>query len=101
MKRYWILFLLASLASCSTTDTVIMNSWKDPESNAAKEQFKKVMVVALVKDDKTRRNIENTIVDNNPIFKSRICCARLSDKSVRFMFQPARNVFASIGDGYR
>lgn len=70
MKRYLTLFLLLSLMSCSSSDTVIVNSWKDPESNAEKEQFKKVMVVALVKDDRTRRNIENTLVDNNPIFRS-------------------------------
>ncbi|ESU26485.1 hypothetical protein FLJC2902T_24560 [Flavobacterium limnosediminis JC2902] len=56
--------------SCGSTDTVIVNSWKDPESNAAKEQFKKVMVVALLKDERTRRNTENTIVANNPIFHS-------------------------------
>ena len=33
------------------SNTAIVNSWNDPETTITQEQFKKILVVTLVKDD--------------------------------------------------
>lgn len=64
MKKYLIVSALAILTSCSSTSVV--NSWKDPSETVAGQNFQKVMVVALMKNEATRRNIENEIAAINP-----------------------------------
>lgn len=70
MKKIFIAALsFAFLVSCSS-GTSIVSSWKDPETNNAKDEFKKIMVVALVKDEATRRTTENRIASISPKFHS-------------------------------
>ena len=70
MKKYLILLIAAlALSSCSS-NTSIVNSWRDPKITVAQEHFKKVLVVALVKDEASRRTAENRIAASNPIFKT-------------------------------
>ncbi|MBP1221556.1 hypothetical protein [Flavobacterium sp. 1355] len=69
MKKYTILLITLFLISCSS-NTSIVSSWRDPDITVAQEQFKKVLVVALVKDEATRRTAENRIAASNPIFKT-------------------------------
>ncbi|WP_394774310.1 hypothetical protein [Flavobacterium sp.] len=70
MKKYLILLMIAfALFSCGT-NTSIVNSWRDPKITVAQENFKKVLVVALVKDEASRRITENRIAASNEIFKT-------------------------------
>lgn len=70
MKKYLILLIvILSLPSCGS-NTTIVNSWRDPKITVAQEHFKKVLVVALVKDEASRRIAENRIAASNPIFKT-------------------------------
>jgi hypothetical protein len=70
MKKYLILFIVALAISSCGTNTSIVNSWRDPKITVAQENFKKVLVVALVKDEASRRVTENRIAASNPIFKT-------------------------------
>jgi len=70
MKKYLILLITVfALASCGS-NTSIVNSWRDPKITVAQENFKKVLVVVLVKDEASRRVAENRIAASNPIFKT-------------------------------
>ena len=70
MKKYLILLLvILSLSGCGSNITIV-NSWRDPKITVAQEHFKKVLVVALVKDEASRRITENRIASSNPIFKT-------------------------------
>jgi hypothetical protein len=70
MKKYLILLIvILALSSCGS-NTTIVNSWRDPKITVAQEHFKKVLVVALVKDEASRRVAENRIAASNPIFKT-------------------------------
>lgn len=70
MKKYYILLIaVLSLYGCGS-NTSIVNSWRDPDVTVAQEQFKKVLVVALVKDEASRRITENRIAASSPIFKT-------------------------------
>lgn len=69
MKKIIGLLLFAILMGCSSSNTTIVNSWKDPSTSIASEQFKKVLVVALLKDDVTRRVVETKFQEYNPGFK--------------------------------
>lgn len=70
MKKYLILFIaVLALAGCGS-NTSIVNSWRDPNITVAQEHFKKVLVVALLKDEASRRTAENRIAASNPIFKT-------------------------------
>lgn len=70
MKKYLILVItIVSLSGCGS-NTSIVNSWRDPKVTVAQEQFKKVLVVALVKDEASRRVAENRIAAGNAIFKT-------------------------------
>ncbi|MWB94239.1 hypothetical protein GON26_07680 [Flavobacterium sp. GA093] len=69
MKKYLILLTVLIFASCGS-NTAIVNSWRDPQVTVAQENFKKVLVVALVKDEASRRTAENRIAASNPIFKT-------------------------------
>jgi hypothetical protein len=65
MKKLLIAFICIGFASCGS-NTTIVSSWRDPNATLSKEQFKKVLVVALMKDDNSRRAIENRIAAINP-----------------------------------
>jgi len=54
------------LAGCSSTS--IMNSWKAPGETLTPQEYKKVMVVAYVKDEKGREKVENKIAGLNKAF---------------------------------
>lgn len=70
MKKYFILFIAFMAISGCGSNTSIVNSWRDPKITVAQEHFKKVLVVALVKDEASRRVAENRIAASNPIFKT-------------------------------
>ncbi|PTT08187.1 hypothetical protein DBR27_07420 [Flavobacterium sp. HMWF030] len=70
MKKYLILFIAVLALSGCGSNTSIVNSWRDPNITIAQEHFKKVLVVALVKDEASRRTAENRITASNPIFKT-------------------------------
>jgi hypothetical protein len=70
MKKYLLLFVVFVFINCGTSNTSIVNSWRDPDITVAQESFKKVLVVALVKDEASRRTAENRIASSNPIFKT-------------------------------
>lgn len=65
MKKVLFLLTAVLLASCGSSTSVV-NSWKDPQETVAAQNFKKVMVVALMKDEATRRNTENRVAASNP-----------------------------------
>jgi hypothetical protein len=70
MKKHLILLIaVLSLSSCGS-NTSIVNSWRDPKITVAQENFKKVLVVALVKDEASRRTAENRVAASSPIFKT-------------------------------
>lgn len=70
MKKYLVLFVAVLALSGCGSNTSIVNSWRDPKITVAQEHFKKVLVVALVKDEASRRVTENRIAASNPIFKT-------------------------------
>ncbi|GIQ59877.1 hypothetical protein Flavo103_30130 [Flavobacterium collinsii] len=70
MKKYLILFMTVAIFSSCGSNTSIVSSWRDPHITVAQEHFKKVLVVALVKDEASRRTVENRIATGNPIFKT-------------------------------
>jgi hypothetical protein len=65
MKKFLIALTCVFFASCGS-NTSIVSSWRDPNSTLSKEQFKKVLIVALAKDESTRRTTENRIASINP-----------------------------------
>lgn len=69
MKKILGFIAFSFLLSCSSSNTTIVNSWRDPNTSLASEQFKKVLVVALLKDDVTRRVVETKFQEFNPGFK--------------------------------
>jgi hypothetical protein len=69
MKKCFILLTFIILSACAS-NTSIVNSWRDPKITVAQEHFKKVLVVALVKDEASRRTAENRIAASNEVFKT-------------------------------
>ncbi|MGL5111249.1 MAG: hypothetical protein ACRC6O_01280 [Flavobacterium sp.] len=65
MKKMMSIMSLLLLLGCGS-NTVIVNSWSDPNKTIYQENFKKVLVVVLVKDEATRRTTENEIVAMDP-----------------------------------
>jgi hypothetical protein len=62
MKK--IFFALCVLiAGCNTT--TIMNSWKAPGETLTPQEYKKIMVVAYVKDEQGRKTVEDEIAKFN------------------------------------
>ena len=68
MRKILVLLTGILLVSCGGTNTTIVSSWKDPETTASKEQFKKIMVVALLKNETNRRVVEDQITSKNKLF---------------------------------
>lgn len=70
MRKYiFLLVAVLALSGCGS-NTSIVNSWRDPKITVAQEHFKKVLVVALLKDEASRRITENRIAASNEIFKT-------------------------------
>ncbi|WP_396171251.1 hypothetical protein [Flavobacterium sp.] len=69
MKKFFIALIVVVLASCSS-GTSIVSSWRDPDTSNANTEYKKIMVVALVKNEATRRITENRITSIGPKFHS-------------------------------
>jgi hypothetical protein len=69
MKKFFIALSVVFLASCSS-GTAIVSSWRDPDTTTENSGFKKIMVVALVKNEATRRVVENRIASIGPKFHS-------------------------------
>ncbi|MEA9412320.1 hypothetical protein [Flavobacterium sp. PL02] len=67
MKRIFVVLTVILLYGCGTSSTIV-SSWRDPKITISSENFKKVLVVALVKDEETRRITENRIAASSPIF---------------------------------
>ncbi|WP_299255643.1 hypothetical protein [uncultured Cytophaga sp.] len=71
MKKYsfasLVLLFLFSFGAC--TSTTLQSSWKAPGATYTKEQFKKVMVVALLKDETTRRIAEDKLASKDTTFR--------------------------------
>ncbi len=65
MKKLFITLICVCLASCGS-NTSIVSSWRDPNATLAKENFKKVLIVSLLKDEGNQRVIENRISAINP-----------------------------------
>jgi len=65
MKNFLIALTCVFFVGCGS-NTTIVSSWRDPNATLAKETFKKVLVVALAKDESTRRATENRIASINP-----------------------------------
>jgi len=70
MKKYLLLFFAVVIFSSCGSNTAIVNSWRDPKITVSQENFKKVLVVVLVKDEASRRVAENRIAAGNEIFKT-------------------------------
>lgn len=70
MKKCLFLFIMILAITGCGSNTSIVNSWRDPKITVAQENFKKVLVVALVKDEASRRVTENRIAASNEIFKT-------------------------------
>ena len=70
MKKYLSLVIAVLALSGCGSNTTIVNSWRDPKITIAQENFKKVLIVALLKDEASRRVTENRIAASNPIFKT-------------------------------
>lgn len=68
MKNLLSVLIVVIFFSGCATNTIVLDSWKDSETSIEKEQFKKVSVVALVKNDLTRKRIESRFAEINPIF---------------------------------
>jgi hypothetical protein len=67
MKRIFVVLTAILLYGCGTSSSIV-SSWRDPQITISSENFKKVLIVALIKNEETRRIIENRIAANNPIF---------------------------------
>lgn len=67
MNKFIGFALILLLVSCST-NTVVLDSWKDPNTSVQQEHFKKVSVIALVKNELIRQRIEDRYAEINPVF---------------------------------
>ena len=65
MKKFFIALSSVLFVSCGS-NTTIVDSWRDPNITISQEHFKKVLIVALLKDETNRRVAENTIVATEP-----------------------------------
>jgi hypothetical protein len=59
-KIFFALCILA--AGCSSTS--VINSWKAPDATLSPDQYKKVLVVVMAKDDNARKTAEDKIASN-------------------------------------
>ncbi len=70
MKKKLFYLTLLILTSCGGTQSTILSTWKNDETSITSENFKKVLVVGLVKDENIRKRVETRLNEINPIFKT-------------------------------
>ncbi len=68
MKQILVITVMAAFFLAGCTSTTMQSSWKAPGATYTKEQFKKVVVVALFKDETSRRIAEDKIAAKNDAF---------------------------------
>lgn len=68
MKNYLGLLIAFLVVSCGGTNTIMLDSWKDAETTIERENFKKVVVVGMVKNELVRKRIESRFKEIDPIF---------------------------------
>ncbi|MBK6964796.1 MAG: hypothetical protein IPH20_12875 [Bacteroidales bacterium] len=56
-----LLLLFTAFAFACSSPTTLVKSWRVPESTFTPEEFKKVMVVAFVKDEASRKIAEDRV----------------------------------------
>jgi hypothetical protein len=61
MKNLLLVFALIGMTACSPS-TEIVKSWRDPGSVVSESSSKKILVVGLVKDEGSRRIVEDNLV---------------------------------------
>jgi hypothetical protein len=61
MKNLLFVFALIGMTACSPS-TEIVKSWRDPGSVVSESSSKKILVVGLVKDEGSRRIVEDNLV---------------------------------------
>jgi hypothetical protein len=61
-KSYCLLFALLTLIFSSCNSTKIVSSWRDPEKQLHSSDWKKVLVVALLRNETNRHRIEDQMV---------------------------------------
>jgi hypothetical protein len=61
MKKLFFILVLASMTACSPS-TQIVKSWRDPGSVVSATGSQKVLVIGLVKDEGSRRIVEDNLV---------------------------------------
>lgn len=66
-KSLFMLFL--AVVGCGGTQSILLSSWKDQTTTIERENFKKIAVVALIKDDLIRQRVEDRFKEINPIFR--------------------------------
>jgi hypothetical protein len=62
MKKYVVVVVLAALSIACGPSTKIEKSWRDPNTTITPGSWSKVLVVALLKDETTRRLVEDQLV---------------------------------------
>lgn len=72
MKKFLVYTAIAltSFIIVSCSSTTIQSTWKAPGASYTKESFKKVLVVALVQNEATRRMAEDKLAAKNPAFRA-------------------------------
>jgi hypothetical protein len=67
MKRMFVVLTAILFYGCGTSSSIV-SSWRDPKITISSENFQKVLIVALVKDEETRRITESRIASSSPVF---------------------------------
>ncbi|MBX9808624.1 MAG: hypothetical protein K2X95_12625, partial [Flavobacteriaceae bacterium] len=65
IKLFLSALVIGLLAACGPT-VQLTKTWKDPSLNGDTKPFNKVLVIAQLKDDSTRRIAEDKIVASSP-----------------------------------
>lgn len=63
MKKAILLVCTAALAAGCSPSTKLENSWRDPAVTINSATFNKIMVAALLKNESTRRSVEEQLVE--------------------------------------
>lgn len=67
--RKLIILLAVVLIGCNSTKSTIIDTWKDSTTSIESQNFKKILVVGLLKNDLIRQRVENHFKELNPKFK--------------------------------
>ena len=70
MKKNLLLTIAIATLLLSCNSTRITKTWKDPDASVSIEKLNKVLVVALLKDETSRRVAEDKMV-STPLLKAK------------------------------